>query len=246
MWWSKIFKKEEQVNEPLAWLTADMHSHLLPGIDDGSPDMTTSLQLIRGFQTLGYKKIITTPHVLWEIYPNTTEIILEKRDAVRKEISNAGIDIEFHAAAEYFIDDHFTNQLKNKIPLLPISGNMILVEFSMVTAPMDLQEVLFEMQMQNYQPVLAHPERYTFLGAKKEIFDQLKDAGCFFQLNLLSLSRHYGEGVQELAEYLLRKNYYDLAGTDLHHPRHLSLLQNIPFSQLKELQDSGMIKNHLL
>jgi protein-tyrosine phosphatase len=242
----KIFKKEEQTGNSLAWLHADMHSHVLPGIDDGSPDITTSLELIRGFQALGYKKIITTPHVLWEIYPNTTDIIKSKQSEVEKEITKAGIDIEFHAAAEYFIDDHFTDQLKKKIPLLTISGNMVLVEFSMVNMPMDLQGVLFEMQMQNYQPVLAHPERYTYLFRRKDFFDQLKDAGCYFQLNLLSLSGHYGEDVQKLAEYFLKRNYYDLAGTDLHNARHLSLLHKIQASQIKKLQDSGTIKNHLL
>jgi tyrosine-protein phosphatase YwqE len=242
----KIFKREEQTGNSLAWLHADMHSHLLPGIDDGSPDMATSLELIKGFESLGYKKIITTPHVLWEIYPNTTDTILKKRDEVRNEISKAGIHIEFNAAAEYFIDEHFTEQLKNKHPLLTISGNMVLVEFSMLNMPMDIQEVLFEMQMQNYQPVLAHPERYGYLSRTKEFYDQLKDAGCYFQLNLLSLSGHYGEHVQKLAEYLLKKNYYDLAGTDLHNSRHLLLLQKIPSSQIKKLQDSGTIKNYLL
>lgn len=243
---SKIFKKEDRGNNSFAWLKADMHSHLLPGIDDGSPDIATSLELIKGFEALGYKKIITTPHVLWEIYPNTTDTILKKRDEVRNEISKAGINIEFNAAAEYFIDDHFTEQLKNKTPLLTISGNMVLVEFSMVNMPMDLQDVLFEMQMQNYQPVLAHPERYTYLYRRKDFFDQLKDAGCYFQLNLLSLSGHYGEDVQKLADYLLKQNYYDLAGTDLHNSRHLSLLQKIPLSQINRLKDTGTIKNHLL
>jgi protein-tyrosine phosphatase len=243
---SKFFRKEESINHSFAWLHSDMHSHLLPGIDDGSPDIATSLELIKGFHALGYKKIITTPHILWEIYPNTTDIILRKRDEVRKEVSIAGIDIEFHAAAEYFIDDHFSEQLKNRIPLLTISGNLVLVEFSMVNMPMDVQKVLFEMQMQNYQPVLAHPERYTYLLWRKDFFDQLKDAGCYFQLNLLSLSGHYGEEVQKLAEYLLKQNYYDLAGTDLHNDRHLSLLQKIPSSQIKKIQESGTIRNQLL
>jgi protein-tyrosine phosphatase len=243
---SKIFQKKEQINNSFAWLRADMHSHLLPGIDDGSPDITTSLHLIKGLHALGYKKIITTPHVLWEIYPNSSEVILNKQEEVRKEIVNAGIDIEFKAAAEYFIDDHFAGQLKNKIPLLTISGNMVLVEFSMINMPFDIQDVLFEMQLQNYQPVLAHPERYTFLGRKKEVFDDLKNAGCLFQLNLLSLTDHYGETVQQIADYLLKKNYYDLAGTDLHHHRHLSLLQKISSSSVKKLQDTGIIKNYLL
>jgi tyrosine-protein phosphatase YwqE len=241
-----FFSKKKSSPADLSWLQADMHSHLLPGIDDGSPDMSTSLQLIRGLKGLGYKKIITTPHVLWEIYPNTRETIVNKQQEVQKEIEAAGIDIEFKAAAEYFIDDHFADQLKNKVPLLTISANMVLVEFSMVNMPMDLQEVLFEMQLQNYQPILAHPERYSFLLRKKEVFDELKNAGCLFQLNLLSLSGHYGEGIQQLAESLLKKGYYDYAGTDLHHHRHLSLLQSLPSAAVKKLQDTGLIKNHLL
>lgn len=241
-----FLKKKNNEAANFKWLNADMHSHLLPGIDDGSPDINTSIGLIKGFADLGYQKIIATPHILWELYPNTTEIIEKKRDEVKKAIEEAGINIELRAAAEYFIDDYFAEELKKKTPLLTISDNIVLVEFSMITVPLDLNEILFEMQMQGYQPVLAHPERYTYLMRKKEFFDQLKDAGCLFQLNLLSLSGYYGESVQTLADYLLKKNYYDFAGTDLHHERHLSLLQKIPASQIKRLQDAGTLKNHLL
>jgi protein-tyrosine phosphatase len=241
-----FFKKKENSSD-LSWLCADMHSHLIPGIDDGSPDMTTSLELIRGFTHLGYKKIITTPHILWEVYPNTAEIITEGANELRAAMTEAGITIELTAAAEYFIDEHFQELLKNKMPLLTLSGNMVLVEFSMLTAPLDLQEVLFEMQMQNYQPVIAHPERYVYLSRRKEAFDELKNTGCFLQLNLLSLTGHYGSQVQELAEYLLKRDYYDFAGTDLHHHRHLAALQKMGSSpSLKRLKDSGSLKNHLL
>ncbi len=239
-------KKKNTGSADLSWLQTDMHSHLLPGIDDGSPDMATSIELIKGLKQLGYKKIVTTPHVLWELFPNTTDIIQRKLEEVQKTITEENIDIEFHAAAEYFIDEHFADELKKRIPLLPISGNKVLVEFSMMTAPIDLHEVLFEMQMQDYQPVIAHPERYSYLIRKKEVYDQLKDAGCMFQLNLLSLTGHYGEVVQTLADHLHKNNFYDFAGTDLHHHRHLSLLQKLPASQLKRLQDTGLIKNHQL
>lgn len=238
-------KKNNEVGD-LGWLGADMHSHLLPGIDDGSPDLFTSIELIKGFRELGYKKLITTPHILWGLYPNTPEIIAGKAEEIRKAIAEEGIDMEFRAAAEYFIDDHLAGQLKAKAPLLTISGNMVLVEFSMMTPPIELNEILFEMQMQDYQPVLAHPERYTYLMRNKSFFDDLKTSGCLFQLNLMALSGYYGPPVQELADYLLKKNYYDFAGSDLHHAKHLSILQKIPSSQLKRLQDSGMIKNHLL
>jgi protein-tyrosine phosphatase len=242
-----FFKKKENKATDLSWLGTDMHSHLIPGIDDGSPDMATSLELIKGFVALGYQKIITTPHILWEIYPNTVEIIQSGIGELNKAVKEAGIPVQLSAAAEYFIDEHFKELLKNKVSLLPISSNMVLVEFSMHTAPLDLQEVLFEMQMQNYQPIIAHPERYTYLGRKKDLFDELKSAGLFFQLNLLSLTGHYGNTVQELAEYLLKKDYYDFAGTDLHHHRHLAALQKLGASPLlKRLKDSGTVKNYLL
>jgi protein-tyrosine phosphatase len=241
-----FFSKKKTDPVDLSWLSTDMHSHLLPGIDDGSQDVATSIEMVKGFQALGYKKIITTPHILWEIYPNTPEVILAKQEEVKEAITTAGIDIEFKAAAEYFIDEHFVQQLKEKIPLLTLSKNIVLVEFSMIAAPVDWQEVLFEMQMQNYQPVLAHPERYTYFGRKTELFDQLKDAGCWFQVNLLALTGYYGETVNDLAEYLLKKNYYDLAGTDLHHQKHLAQLKKLPSATLNRLRDSGLMKNHLL
>lgn len=242
-----FFKRSSASSIDLSWLKTDLHSHLIPGIDDGSPDMETSLELIKGMVELGYKKIVTTPHILWEIYPNTADKIKAGSIELKKAVKSAGIDVEINAAAEYFIDDHFEQDLKNKLPLLTVGLKIVLVEFSMITAPMDLKDVLFEMQLQGYQPLIAHPERYIYLKHKKEFFDQLKNAGCFFQLNLLSLSGHYGSSVQELAEYLVKRNYYNFAGTDLHHARHLSALQKLSSSSFyNRVKDSGTLKNHLL
>jgi protein-tyrosine phosphatase len=242
-----FFRKKENASVDLGWLQTDMHSHLIPGIDDGSPDLGTSLELIKGFASLGYKKIITTPHILWDVYPNTREIILDKYAGLKNAVLEAGLDIQIDVAAEYFLDEHFNGLLKNKTPLLTLSGNMVLVEFSMLSAPFDLQEMLFEMQLQNYQPVIAHPERYGYLNRKREVFDELRNAGCLFQLNLLSLQGYYGSAVQELAEYLLKKDYYDFAGSDLHHERHLAGLQKLKSAAwMRKLMESSSIKNHLL
>lgn len=236
-------RKKRTVSTDFSWLHTDMHSHLLPGIDDGSPDLATSIELVEGLADLGYKKLITTPHILWEMYPNTPEIISNAVGLLREALMIKGIEVDLRAAAEYFIDDHFYRQLKARAPLLTLSENLVLVEVSMLTAPMELQEILFEMQMQNYQPVLAHPERYTYLIRQKHFFDELKNAGCLFQLNLLSLGGAYGSAVRELAEYLLKKDYYDYAGTDLHHHRHLAALSKIPEQHMRRLQESGLIRN---
>lgn len=243
-----FFKKKSSLPSiDLSWLRTDIHSHLVPGIDDGSPDIETSLKLIKGLSEAGYRKIVTTPHVLWDIYPNTTETIKQGIGELQEAVLKEGLDIELNAAAEYFLDEHFEEELKKKTRFLTISGNMILVEFSMVSEPFDVQRIIFELQMQDYQPVLAHPERYTYLTTRKEVYDDLKNAGCLFQLNLLSLTGYYGAAAHSLARYLLDHNYYDLAGTDMHHERHLSTLNKLTESSLyHRIKEEGLLKNHLL
>lgn len=221
-----------------------MHSHLLPGIDDGSPDIMNSIGLIKGMMELGYTKLITTPHIMWDMYKNTPEIILKKLELLRAAVKAEGLAVEINAAAEYFLDDHVAGLLRNKEPLLTISGKMVLTEFSLAQPSMSLKDILFEMQMQGYQPIIAHPERYIYLERNKEFYEELKDIGCLFQLNLLSLTNHYGKSVHELALYLIKKGYYDLVGTDLHHSRHLEALSNFPGSSLlQKLLEPGKILN---
>ncbi len=245
----KLFSKSKR-NESadiaeFGLLKTDMHSHLIPGIDDGAPDIETSLKLIGGLHSLGYKKIITTPHIMWDMYKNTREIILERLEWLRTTVKEAELDIEIDAAAEYFLDDHVAGLLANNEPLLTVSGNMVLVEFSMAYPSHSLKGILFDMQMQGYQPIIAHPERYIYLDQNKGFYEELKDIGCLFQVNILSLAGYYGKSVQELAQYLMKKEYYDLVGTDLHHFGHLEALSSRPAlaAQLKKLLDSGKIKN---
>ena len=241
MW---IFGKKKTAELDLSWLRTDMHSHLVPGIDDGAPDVATSLEMIRGLQEVGFQRFITTPHILWEMYPNTPETINSGLTELQKSIETAGISTTVHAAAEYFLDEHFEEELKNKSPLLTIKDNMVLVEFSMVTARLQLHDVIFDIQMQNYHPIIAHPERYSYLHKKQQAFTELKNMGCLFQLNLLSLTGYYGKTVQALAEDLVKTGIYDFAGTDLHHPRHLSALQKLAGNKsLFQLRDSGRLQN---
>jgi len=245
----KLFSKSKPRRQPFDFsiLNADMHSHLLPGIDDGAEDMEDSLKLIRGMRELGYKKLITTPHVMWDMYKNTPQIIREKLSEVSEAVRNAGIDVEIDAAAEYFLDEHVEELLRNKERLLTIRDNMVLTEFSIAFPSMNIKELLFEMEMQGYQPIIAHPERYVYLERNKSFYTELKDIGCLFQLNILSLSGHYGRSVTELAHYLLKNNFYNLLGTDLHHAGHLEGLQAIEIPDIvQKLIDSGQLINSRL
>lgn len=238
-----IFKKKVYPKTDLSALGCDMHSHLLPGIDDGSPDPETSNRLIHGLADLGYKKLITTPHIMWDLYKNDTHTI----STAYKTLQHAPdkLPVPLHTAAEYYLDDYFDQLLVNDTPFFTLKGKWILVEFSFVTAPVNLKQTLFNLQINGYQPVLAHPERYLYFGDDKKKYDELHDAGCFFQMNLLSLAGYYGKGVQELGEYLIKKKYVDLLGTDLHHDRHLQALQSSPLINdlVKYLLDGGKILN---
>lgn len=245
----KLFSraKSNPLTADFSLLKADMHSHLIPGIDDGSPDMETSIQLIRQMAGLGYTKLITTPHIMWGMYRNDRDDILTRLESLQSAVKAAGIAVEIHAAAEYFLDEHVEQLLKNNKPLMTISGNMVLVEFSMALQSMGIKNILFDMQMKGYQPVIAHPERYIYLEKNKEFYDELKDIGCLFQLNLLALSGGYGNSVKKLADYLIKKEYYDLIGTDLHHHRHIEALHNPVLAEpLARLVASGKIKNNQL
>src|SRR5687767_1915927 len=228
-------------------LGADMHSHLLPGIDDGSPDLETSVKLIEGLTALGFKKLITTPHIMQDMYPNKRADILEGCEMLKKHLESESINVNIEAAGEYFLDDNLKRLLTNKEQLLTFGDNLVLVEFSMASEPIDFKELLFEMQMQNYQPVIAHPERYVYHERNKEFFEELKSAGYFFQLNIMALAGAYGKSVNELAKYFIRHQYYELAGTDLHNLHQLAHLHNPSIAHgLKELLDSGKLLNQEL
>lgn len=225
-------------------LGADMHSHLLPGIDDGSPDLATSVKLIEGLRELGFKKIITTPHIMQDMYPNKRDDILQGYEALKKHLVAENINVEIEAAGEYFLDDNLKKLLADKEPLLTFGDNLVLVEFSMASEPFDLKELLFEMEMQNYRPVIAHPERYIYHERNKVFFENLKIAGCLFQLNIMALAGAYGKTVHELARYFIKHQYYELAGTDLHNEQQLAYLHNPSIVHgLKELIDSGKLMN---
>lgn len=205
----------------------DIHSHLLPGIDDGSKSIENSIELISNLKQYGIRRFLTTPHTMAEVYPNTPEIILRERDNLREELKKRGLDIELHAASEYMLDHQFKDHLENDRVLTFGKRNYILVEMSFFNAPNNLKELLFSIQMKGYTPILAHPERYNFYGGKLEEYQELKTLGCKFQLNFLSLTKQYGSSVQKTSYKLLEAGMYDFVGTDTHHTGHTQLLKTI-------------------
>lgn len=203
----------------------DIHSHLLPGIDDGSKDEADTLTLVNQLKEYGFTQFVTTPHVLTGVWNNTREGILGKEETTRAFLKGQGIGNPFKAAAEYLIDDVFLKRIKEE-PLLTVKDNHVLVEMSYLNAPAQLYDALFQMQLEGYTPIMAHPERYVFNHNNPEEYNKLKRAGCKFQVNLLSVTGYYGKPVFEMAQKLLNDGMIDFAGSDAHHERHTSAFKN--------------------
>ncbi len=220
-------QKEIPLNEFFPKEFVDIHSHVLPGIDDGAKDLENSIALIEKMASYGIHNFITTPHVLGDVYPNSSNTIKNKLKEVQNELTKRGLThISIQAAAEYMLDEQFS-LLLGRDDILTLKENYILVEMSYLSPPINLFEMLFEIQLKGYKPVLAHPERYVSYHNNFKIYQKLKTSGCLFQLNLLSLTEHYGKGVQKTTTRLLNENFYDFVGTDAHHFNHLALLQKV-------------------
>lgn len=205
----------------------DIHSHLLPSIDDGAKNIDESIKLIKEFKKNGITNIVTTPHILGTFWPNTPEIINNKLSKVKSELKSRKVtDINIHAAAEYMLDEKFMKLLYQK-ELLTIKGNYILIELSYVNPPENVFDIIFEIQANGYTPILAHPERYLFYHYKFDIYKKFKEKGCLLQLNLLSLTNYYGSEVYRTAKELLKNNLIDFAGTDVHNMNHMQYLNKI-------------------
>jgi len=231
-----IFKSEPKL-APISLSTfgTDIHSHLIPGIDDGSKDMEDSISMLKKFKELGYNKIITTPHVMCDYYKNSATNILKGRDDVREELIKQGIDIEFEAAAEYNLDDGLEDLIAKK-EILTFGDNYVLFELPFLSEPPNLQKVIFEFQMAGYKPVLAHPERYSCWYKTPEKYQELKSRGVLFQLNLLSLLGHYSPEVKKVAQKMVDNNLIDVVGTDCHRIEHLLMIaDNLSLKHIHKL-----------
>lgn len=221
----------------------DIHAHLLPGIDDGAKTIQDSIELMTGMQALGIDQFIATPHVMSSVWENTRAGIEANFESTNKQLQEANQNFSLSPAAEYLLDGTFL-ELLHREPLLTLKDNYVLVEMSYLSAPIQLYDIIFEIQLEGYKPVLAHPERYLFYHQNTREYHKLKQQGCLFQLNLLSVVGYYGANVAQAAETILQKGIYDFVGTDVHHQNHLKgLSQRIKTKGIENLKEAIIAYN---
>ena len=246
-WLSNLFDRNKEL-EPadLSVLKTDIHSHLIPGIDDGSKSMEESLELILELKKLGYQKIITTPHIQQDQYKNTPEIINDGLEALRNALKQENISMDIEAASEYLIDDGFRDKLETG-NLLTFAGKHVLIELSYYSEPFNLKNLFFDLQTSGYKVVLAHPERYVYWHRKPEMYQDLFDRGIILQLNLASLTGFYSVESKETAEHLIDKNLIRLLGTDTHHKNYFPAFYHaLKSPYLHKLLNSNSLQNNKL
>ena len=222
-----FFKKKSPITAHFPTNFVDIHSHILPAIDDGSKSLDESVALLKRMYDYGIRSFIFTPHVMEGVWENSSEGIQQKLLELKNHLTTIDFpSIHISVAAEYLLDHNF-NKLLEARDVLTLKGTKILIEMSYINAPVNLYDILFKIQIAGYQPVLAHPERYVYLHQKYNEYAKLKEAGCLFQLNLLSLSNYYGPHVQSVATKLLKDQFIDFVGSDVHNQRHLKYLETI-------------------
>ena len=220
-----FFKKQKEKKEGVR-LKVDLHSHFIPGIDDGSKSMEESLLLLKGMASLGYTKVITTPHIMADAYRNTPTSILEGLAGLREASQDAGIDLMIEAAAEYYLDDGF-EALLGKGEVLTLNGEYLLFETSYFAKPMRIEEMIFAITSSGYKPMMAHPERYRYVKDPLAEYSRFKELGVFFQVNLNSFSGHYGKDAKQKADFLSREGMIDFLGSDVHHKKQVDALDAV-------------------
>lgn len=238
-------KKVEQVRRfDLSTLGVDMHSHVLPGIDDGAQNVDESIVLVQAMMNLGIKKIIATPHIMVDYYRNTPETIGNALEILKNELQKQHLDIEIEAAAEHLLDEGF-EILLDEGKVMSMTDNYLLFEMSFIDAHPNLIPLIQKMKDKGYKPILAHPERYPYFTI--ENCENMKSWGCDLQMNTISLTGYYGAKTKEMAEAMVDYNLVDFISSDMHHLRHAAALErSLKTTYLEKLLFDYPLKNALL
>ena len=208
--------------QPLFFKT-DIHCHVLPGIDDGSPDVDTSVELIESMQAWGIERVMASPHVTDGTFENTRATADAAMERLQKALDARGNTVKLSHSAENRLDDLFVKNFEAG-QLMTLPGNILLVENSFMLEPWNLDQLLFDLQVKGFRPVLVHPERYSYYYSKKDRYETIHNGGTAFQINVLSLAGYYGRDEKKFAEYLIAKGWVDYIGTDLHRPAHVEAI----------------------
>lgn len=235
-----LFKSKPTLKDLIPEGFVDIHSHILPGIDDGAKNIKESISLISKMKEMGFSKIIGTPHTYPGLFNNNNDTILESYNKIKNEISNISY------ASEYMIDRSLIKKAEDN-ELLCLKKKYVLIEQSFVSENLELYDIIFELKLMGYKPVLAHPERYFYYHDKFSNYYKLKNYGFSFQINLLSVVGYYGKNVAKISDKLLKNNLVDFTGSDFHSLKDCDQINNqVVINEKKKLEECMLNNNYFI
>ena len=199
--------------------------HILPGVDHGSQSVEQSLAMLEAEKAMGIDRVICTSHVTAETFENTPESLTSAYELLKQAVDDAGLDMELYASAEYRIDEYWSKEYAAG-HVLPMPGNYLLLENSFQQELLELDEMLFDLQVSGYKPILAHPERYSYYSRRRQRYEKLHSMGVKFQINILSLTGYFGAGARENVIWLIKHHMVDMLGSDMHNLDHARIIMD--------------------
>ncbi len=242
--WFKKTEVRKEITFDYNNLVVDMHSHVLPGIDDGAQTPEESIMLIKKMMELGITKIIATPHIMADYYRNTAETINGALAVLKTELKKQQIDIDIEAAAEHYFDETFEDRIDNN-KLMTMGDNYVLFEFSFVSMPPNVVPIIQKLKAQGYKPILAHPERYPYIDIEQ--LRNFREWGLNLQINSIALTGYYGKESKKMAETLIDHQLVDFISSDMHHAKHAQAFKDaLRMPYMEKLLFEYPLKNIML
>ena len=240
-----LFKKtKKKHSQPIS---VDVHSHLIPGVDDGVQSYNDSLDLLKKFRSAGYQKVITTPHIMQDFYDNEEDELRAIHEDLTRKASAHGLTIKIELAAEYYLDERLNERISDsKADFLTFGSSYLLFETSFMNQPFYLKEFIFNAKSRGLNPVLAHPERYMYLHNNITLLEELMERGVLLQLNTNSLLGYYSKQVKKFSQKLVDQNMISFVGSDCHNLLHFeTLLKSRETSYYEKLLDLPLLNRTL-
>lgn len=205
----------------------DLHSHILPGIDDGASDIDASVVLLRELAAGGVTDVVATPHYIDEtIYASPCSENKKLLRSLKTRLKKEGIDMKVHLGNEIYIMPKILDFLKNGVVSGLAGSKYLLIELPMSGEFPGYADIFLEILRAGYFVVLAHPERYTAFQKDFDLISDLCEMGVLLQCNVGSFAGQYGKSAFKLARRLAKERMIFAVGTDIHHPHGNDFLPN--------------------
>lgn len=220
----------------------DVHSHVIPAVDDGSANVEETFEMIKEAKNAGVTDIILTSHFLLNHYEAETNELVFWKDKLQEVLDKQGINIKLHSGMEIYISNQMEDLIKNKRLLTLANSRYMLIELPMGSTIQYLDHVLYLLESLGIKPIIAHPERYKYVQDNPDILQEYKDKGALIQCNYASVLGIYGSSAKKTVKKILKSGYVDFLGSDCHKQKQIYTVIPDAVKKIKKITGDSEFK----